>query len=86
MEILPSPPPPPPFQTPASGGGGGAAEGEDEGEGGGQGLVQWTDPFLMCVHHRHSFHAWDPFRAIQAKFFPEGARVGGRMWGWMDAF
>ena len=40
-----------------------------------------TDPFLMCVHHRHSFHAWDPFRALQARFFPEGAfALFGGLW------
>lgn len=52
-------------------GGGGAADDEDGGEGN-AGLVQLTDPFLMNVYHRHSFLAWDPFRALQARFFPEG--------------
>lgn len=66
-------PPSIPVYTPKTGGGGGAAEGEGDERGGAKGLVQLTDPFLMCVHHRHSFHAWDPFRALQARFFPEGA-------------
>lgn len=42
--------------------------------------MEFTDPFLMCVHHRHSFHKWDPFRAIQAKFFPEGTCVCRVVW------
>ena len=31
-----------------------------------------TSPFVMLVHHCHSFAAWDPVRYIQATFFPEG--------------
>ena len=31
-----------------------------------------TSPFIMLVHHRHSFAAWDPLRYIQRSFFPEG--------------
>ena len=31
-----------------------------------------TSPFIMLVHHRHSFAAWDPLRYIQRTFFPEG--------------
>lgn len=31
-----------------------------------------TSPFIMLVHHRHSFAPWDPFRYIQKSFFPEG--------------
>ena len=32
-----------------------------------------TSPFIMLVHHRHSFAPWDPIRWIQAKFIlPEG--------------
>lgn len=31
-----------------------------------------TSPFVMLVHHCHSFAAWDPVRFIQATFFPEG--------------
>jgi hypothetical protein len=54
------------------GGGGGAAEDEE-----GKGLVQMTDPFLMCVHHVHSFNKFDPFRALQARLFPEGAHGAG---------
>jgi hypothetical protein len=23
-----------------------------------------TDPFVLCVHHRHSFWWWDPIRPI----------------------
>ena len=60
-------------QTPKKNTGRGGAAEEEAGDGGGKGLVEFTDPFLICVHHRHSFHAWDPFRALQAKFFPEGA-------------
>lgn len=32
-----------------------------------------TSPFIMLVHHRHSFAPWDPIRWIQTKFIlPEG--------------
>jgi len=31
-----------------------------------------TSPFIMLVHHRHSFAVWDPLRYIQRTFFPEG--------------
>jgi redox-sensitive bicupin YhaK (pirin superfamily) len=31
-----------------------------------------TSPFIMLVHHRHSFAPWDPLRFIQRTFFPEG--------------
>jgi len=31
-----------------------------------------TTPFIMLVHHRHSFAPWDPLRYIQRTFFPEG--------------
>jgi len=31
-----------------------------------------TSPFIMLVHHRHSFAPWDPIRFIQRTFFPEG--------------
>lgn len=31
-----------------------------------------TSPFIMLVHHRHSFAPWDPLRYIQRTFFPEG--------------
>lgn len=31
-----------------------------------------TSPFIMLVHHRHSFAAWDILRFIQRTFFPEG--------------
>jgi redox-sensitive bicupin YhaK (pirin superfamily) len=31
-----------------------------------------TSPFIMLVHHCHSFAAWDPVRYIQRTFFPEG--------------
>jgi quercetin 2,3-dioxygenase len=31
-----------------------------------------TSPFIMLVHHRHSFAAWDPLRYLQRTFFPEG--------------
>lgn len=31
-----------------------------------------TSPFVMLVHHRHSFMSWDPVRYIQQTFFPEG--------------
>jgi hypothetical protein len=33
---------------------------------------QETTPFIMLVHHCHSFWALDPLRAFQATFFPEG--------------
>ncbi|GAB5035316.1 pirin-like protein [Nannochloropsis oceanica] len=35
-------------------------------------LLALTDPFLMNVHHRHSFLKLDPFRWLQALIFPEG--------------
>lgn len=31
-----------------------------------------TSPFIMLVHHRHSFAPWDALRYIQRSFFPEG--------------
>lgn len=31
-----------------------------------------TSPFIMLVHHRHSFAPWDPLRFLQRTFFPEG--------------
>jgi hypothetical protein len=31
-----------------------------------------TSPYIMLVHHCHSFHPLDPFRYIQRTFFPEG--------------
>lgn len=31
-----------------------------------------TSPFVMLVHHTHSFAAWDPVRYLQRTFFPEG--------------
>lgn len=31
-----------------------------------------VSPFVLLVHHRHAFMNWDPIRAIQATFFPEG--------------
>lgn len=31
-----------------------------------------TSPFVLLVHHRHSFSNWDPVRYIQQTFFPEG--------------
>ena len=31
-----------------------------------------TSPFIMLVHHRHSFAPWDPLRYLQRTFFPEG--------------
>jgi redox-sensitive bicupin YhaK (pirin superfamily) len=31
-----------------------------------------TSPFIMLVHHCHSFSALDPLRYIQRTFFPEG--------------
>ncbi|GAX24906.1 hypothetical protein FisN_2Lh177 [Fistulifera solaris] len=35
-------------------------------------VYQETSPFVMLVHHCHSFAAWDPIRYLQATFFPEG--------------
>jgi redox-sensitive bicupin YhaK (pirin superfamily) len=34
--------------------------------------AQQTSPFVLMVHHRHSFSAIDPIRFIQRTFFPEG--------------
>jgi redox-sensitive bicupin YhaK (pirin superfamily) len=31
-----------------------------------------TDPFLMLVHHRHTFSRWDPLRPLSALVMPEG--------------
>ena len=31
-----------------------------------------TSPFVLLVHHRHSFSNWDPVKYIQQTFFPEG--------------
>jgi hypothetical protein len=33
---------------------------------------QESSPFVMLVHHCHSFAAWDLIRYLQATFFPEG--------------
>ena len=33
---------------------------------------QKTSPFIMLVHHCHSFAPWDPLRFFQRTFFPEG--------------
>ena len=35
-------------------------------------VAQATSPFVLLVHHRHSFSNWDPIRYIQRTFFPEG--------------
>jgi len=35
-------------------------------------LLQYSDPYLLCVHHRHSFFKFDPFRWLQSLIFPEG--------------
>ena len=34
--------------------------------------VEASDPFLMLVHHRHSFSRWDPVRPFSAFVMPEG--------------
>ena len=34
--------------------------------------AQETSPFVLMVHHRHSFSILDPIRFIQRTFFPEG--------------
>lgn len=34
--------------------------------------AEQTSPFVLMVHHRHSFSALDPIRFIQHTFFPEG--------------
>lgn len=34
--------------------------------------VAASDPFLMVVHHRHTFAAWDPLRPLSALVMPEG--------------
>ena len=31
-----------------------------------------TSPFIMLVHHQHSFASWDLIRYVQRTFFPEG--------------
>jgi quercetin 2,3-dioxygenase len=31
-----------------------------------------TSPFVLLVHHRHSFASWDVLRYLQRSFFPEG--------------
>jgi hypothetical protein len=38
-------------------------------------MLALTDPFLMNVHHRHTFSAFDPFRLLQKLVFPEGMYV-----------
>ena len=38
-------------------------------------MLALTDPFLMNVHHRHTFSAFDPFRLLQRLVFPEGMYV-----------
>jgi redox-sensitive bicupin YhaK (pirin superfamily) len=35
-------------------------------------VAEQTSPFVMLVHHRHSFAPWDPIRLFQKTFFPEG--------------
>jgi len=32
----------------------------------------FTDPFILCVHHRHSFTPWDPIRPIFRLLLPDG--------------
>jgi len=34
--------------------------------------VAASDPFLMLVHHRHTFSRWDPLRPLSALVLPEG--------------
>ncbi|MBA2320929.1 MAG: pirin family protein [Deltaproteobacteria bacterium] len=34
--------------------------------------VEASDPFLLVVHHRHTFSAWDPIRPLSALVMPEG--------------
>ena len=34
--------------------------------------AETTSPFIMLVHHCHTFAPWDPLRYIQKSFFPEG--------------
>ena len=34
--------------------------------------AEQTSPFVLLVHHRHSFSNWDPVKYIQQIFFPEG--------------
>ena len=34
--------------------------------------VAASDPFLMLVHHRHTFSRWDPLRPLSALLLPEG--------------
>jgi redox-sensitive bicupin YhaK (pirin superfamily) len=31
-----------------------------------------ADPFILMVHHTHSFAWWDPFRWLVARLIPEG--------------
>lgn len=35
-------------------------------------LPRACDPFLMLVHHRHTFSRWDPLRPLSALILPEG--------------
>lgn len=51
-----------PDQGPAEGGAG-RAEAD---------LLSLSDPFLMNVHHRHTFFQLDPLRWLQSLVFPEG--------------
>ncbi len=34
--------------------------------------IEASDPFLMLVHHRHTFSRWDPVRPFSALVMPEG--------------
>lgn len=44
--------------------------------------VRDADPFVLLVHHRHRFSAWDPVRLIFRLLLPEGfpahVRAGAR--------
>ena len=45
-----------------------------------------TSPFIMLVHHRHSFAPWDPLRFIQRTFFPEGFPAHPHRGSYADSF
>jgi redox-sensitive bicupin YhaK (pirin superfamily) len=37
-----------------------------------EGMQEATSPFIMNVHHHHSFSSLDPLRALQRLVWPEG--------------
>ena len=78
MIYMPNPRAPENSETEGPSGAGGFTEADrkrmeqDEKERMSANLLKYSDPYLMNVHHRHSFLKLDPFRWLQSLVFPEG--------------